>query len=135
MLLKHLEQMFEEICRTLISFLVSSGQRQFKRTTGEYKAERKSSEEFRLPCCKVNSELWASSAGCRLVTLTQNKGTCPALPCPAHGTGKAQQHMVKSKLENLPREVVDKLCLSLYLKTAHTITIFQISLFFSGPAN
>lgn len=34
------------------------------------------------------------------------------LPCPAYGTGKAQQHVVKYMLENLPREVVDKYVLA-----------------------
>lgn len=102
--------MFEVICRTLISVLVSSGQRQFKCTTGECNAERKNSEEFRLPWCKVNSDLWAHRP-CRMQTHhtdTEQR----QLPCPAHRTGKAQQHVVNYMFENVPREVVHKYVLA-----------------------
>lgn len=135
MLLNHLEQMFEEICRTLISILFSSGHRQFKSTAGECNAERRSSEEFRLLWCKVSSDLWAHRPCLsRDADSSQRHRTvAPALPCPE--TGSAQQHAAKYVLENLPREVFNKLCVSLYLRTAHAITFFQVFLFFSSPAN
>lgn len=96
MLLNPLEQTFEEICRTLISILVSSGQRQFKCTTGECNGERKSSEEFRLPCCRVNSDPWAHRPCLNRDADSSHwhRTKAPALPCPRNWESSAAHSQV-----------------------------------------
>lgn len=88
--------MFEEICRTFISILVSSGQRQFKCTTGECNAERRSSEEFRLPCCKVNSDLWPHRPCLNRMQTRHTDTEQRHLPCPRNWESSAAYSQVHS---------------------------------------
>lgn len=135
MLLNHLEQMFEEICRTLISILVSSDKDSSSAQLVDAMQEGravKNSGSLAAEWTLAHGHTGPASAGMQ----THHPDTEQRhLPCPTQGTGKAQQHLLKHMLENLLREVLDKTSLRLYLKTACTITASRIFLFFCGPAN
>lgn len=57
-------------------------------------------EQWRIQVTLLQSELWPVGTqalpqqGCRLITLTQNKGTCPALPCPRNWESSAAHSQV-----------------------------------------